>query len=523
MDPTYDEQGGDGTARPTGELRPGDTAPLPASGQPYPPLPPDLAGFAPAPRASYPPLPPDLGGAWQPPAPAGGRPEDTGVFPPYAAGGAGMPPGGQPPYSPPYGWAWPPGGPIPEPERPRRRRSALLVGSTVAGIALLAGGLGAGLGVAFSSSSPTGASGNASAVAPLPKSSTASVSPRGGSHSVGAITSAVEPAVVDINVNVASPAGYQQEQAAGTGMIVTSSGEVLTNNHVVEDATSIQVVIAHRGRFAAKVLGVDPIRDVALVQIEHAPKNLPYVTLGNSSSVSVGDSVIAIGNAYGLGGAPSVATGIVSALGRTINASDQSATTSSETLHNLIQTSAQIAAGDSGGPLLNTNGQVIGMDTAAASGDGGTLGFAIPINTARAIVQQIEKGSAAGTVVIGESPFLGIEAQPSTGGGVVGPSGSSGGFGGGVGGFGGLPGYGSSTTPASGVTLYDVIAGSPAQKAGLAAGDTITAIDGAKTASWTALTKVIEAKKPGQKVTVNYVDTNGALHTAAITLAGLPK
>ena len=518
MDPSDEVHGDDEAFAPTGEIRPDETAELGGARPARPPLPPDLAGSG-APRRSYPPLPPDLGGGAVS-ASAGPPGRDPGAAAAYPAGGAGLPPGGQPPYSPPYGWAWPPGGPgpsEPEPEPPRRRRKGVVVGSAVAGVALLAGGLGAGLGVAFSSSNASSAgSSNAAPVPGLPKSSAAAETSH-GSESVASITSSVEPAVVDINVNVASPAGYQQEQAAGTGMIVTSSGEVLTNNHVVEDATSISVSLPHHGRYAAKVIGVDPTEDVALIQIEHAPKDLPYVTLGNSSAVSIGQSVVAIGNAYGLGGSPSVATGTVAALGRTITASDPSPTTSSELLHNLIETSAQIAAGDSGGPLLNSSGQVIGMDTAEESGQGGTLGFAIPINTARTIIEQMEKGRGSSTVLLGASPFLGIEAQPTTGGsGAIGTS---------PGGFGGLPGFGNSGTApvVSGVTLYDVIQGSPAQRAGLAQGDTISKVDGTKTATWNSLTKVIDAKKPGERITVTYVDTNGNSHSVQVTLAGLPK
>lgn len=477
-----------------------------------PPLPPDL-GWTPPARAqtpSYPPLPPDLAGT---PAQAGGRGgpvPGSGPSEPPVGAGAGMPPGGQPPYSPPYGWAWPSGGPSPEPAPPRRRGRRTF--ASAAAVALVAGGLGAGLGVALSGHSSNSDQLSGGGIARLPKSRVASVSPK---HSVGAIAAAVEPCVVDINVSVASAAGSAQEQAAGTGMIVTSSGQVLTNNHVVENAMSIHVVVPHHGQYAARVLGVDPTKDVALLQIVNAPKDLPHVTLGDSSKVGLGDSVIAIGNAYGLGGSPSIATGVVSALDRTITASDSSATTSAETLHGMLQTDAPIAAGDSGGPLVNSSGQVIGMDTAAASGDGGTLGFAIPINTARAIVEQIEARKASGTVITGTSPFLGIYEVPSASQ----PSGFSGGFS-------GLPGYGTSGTSGTsvaGVVIYDVVTSSPAQKAGLAAGDTITAVNGKRTPNWSSLTKIIRADKPGQRITVTYVDSSGASHTVGITLTGLPK
>lgn len=510
-------------------MEPNDESPEERSQEARPPLPADLAGEPGGPAGPawassvppLPPLPPDLAGPTTPlvagdraGTSAPGTPSGSGATPDWAVG-AGMPPGGQPPYSPPYGWAWPSGGQQAEPSpAPARNRRRTLVAS-LAGIALVAGGLGAGLGVAFGSGSPGGGS-TSSTVPPLPKSSETALSPK---STVGQIATAVEPAIVDIDVNDASPAGSVPEPAAGTGMIVTSSGEVLTNNHVVEDATSIRVVVPHHGTYVGKVLGVDPTQDVALVQIEHAPADLPYVTLGDSSTVSLGQSVVAIGNAYGLGGTPSLATGVVSALGRTINASDESPTASSETLHGLIQTDAPIASGDSGGPLLDSKGQVIGMDTAAASGDGGTLGFAIPINTARSIVEQIEQGKGSSTVIIGTSPFLGIYEVENQGQSQSSPYGGSG-----FSGFSGLPGYGSSsTTTVSGVEVYDVIQGSPAQKAGLAADDTITAIDGQKTATWSALSQAIASKKVGGKITVSYVDTSGTSHTVTVTLAGLPK
>ncbi len=494
------------------DMTPSAPTPNDPGARPWPPLPPDLDWTSPvrAETPSYRPLPPDLAGT--PGQVAGSGDAATGSGASIPPAGAGMPPGGQPPYSPPYGWAWPPGGPSPEPAPPRRRgrRAVLAAGAAVA---LVAGGLGAGLGVALSGNSSSGNNSSSSGgIAKLPRSQVASSSSK---HSVGAIAAAVEPSVVDINVSVASAAGSAQAQAAGTGMIVTSSGQVLTNNHVVENAMSIQVVVPHHGRYTARVIGVDPTKDVALLQIVNAPQNLPYVALGDSSKVALGNSVIAIGNAYGLGGSPSIATGVISALNRTITASDASATTSTETLHGMLQTDAPIAAGDSGGPLVNSSGQVIGMDTAAASGDGGTLGFAIPINTARTIVEQIEAHKASGTVIMGASPFLGIYEVPSASQ----PSALGGSFS-------GLPGYGTSGTSGtsvSGVVIYDVVTNSPAQKAGLTAGDTITAVNGKRTPTWSSLTKIIGADKPGQRITVTYVETSGASRTVGITLTGLPK
>ncbi|HVC25171.1 MAG TPA: trypsin-like peptidase domain-containing protein [Acidimicrobiales bacterium] len=388
------------------------------------------------------------------------------------------------------------------PERPGGRHRVVAV---AAAAALLAGGVGAGLGVALGgSSTPTTAPSHVPVIA-SPGTSTQTAT--GPTESTAAIAKAVTPAIVDINTNVASPASQGQEQAAGTGMIITASGEVLTNNHVVANATKISIhVQGYAGSYGATVIGVDPTKDVALLQIEGFSGRLPTVSLGNSSTVPVGSAVVAIGNALGFGQQPTTVTGIVSALGRTITASDQSITTSSETLHNLIETDAPIQPGDSGGPLVNSHGQVIGMDTAASSASqaGSTLGFAIPINEARAIVQQMEKGHATGGIVLGENAFLGIFEGTS-----------SFGFG----------GFGASTgaTGVAGVAVSDVAIGGPAQAAGIAAGDTITAVGSTPTTSIAALQRAISSNKPGDQVTVTYVDTTGASHTATVTLAGLPK
>ena len=199
-------------------------------------------------------------------------------------------------------------------------------------------------------------------------------------------------------------------------MIVTSSGEVLTNNHVVEGATMISVSITGRTQpVSATVVGVDPTHDVAVLQLQGV-SGLPYVSLGDSSTVKLGTSVVAIGNALGLGGTPTVTSGQITALNRSIKASDQASSTP-ESLSNLLQTDAQIQPGDSGGPLVNSSGQVIGMDTAAASSDGGpAIGFAIPINQARTIAQNIVSGNATGSIILGLSAFLGVDVQSANSG-----------------------------------------------------------------------------------------------------------
>jgi S1-C subfamily serine protease len=403
----------------------------------------------------------------------------------FTAGGAPLPPPGS-------SWVPPTASTAPQaPGGSGGRRLAVVVGV----VALLAGGLGAGLDAAVNSSGtpklPSGA------VTTLPRSSAAGVLP--SSAQVAQVASAVDPAIVDINTTVASPVGQGTEAAAATGMIISPSGLVLTNNHVVESATSIKVSVeGHSGAYQARVLGVDPTQDVALIKIEAAPSGLPYVSFANSAKVTVGTSVVAIGNALGLGGKPSVAAGTITATNRTITAGDELTPSQFETLHHLFETDAPIQSGDSGGPLVNLRGQVLGMDTAALSTDTstGSLGFAIPIDEARQIATEIEYHEASSRVTIGLTAFLGITESP---GGFFGASGSG-----------------------PGVFISDVIAGSPAQAAGLQAGDSITALNGTTTNSIEKLQTSIRAHKPGASVTLTYTDQSGASHTVTIKLAGIP-
>jgi S1-C subfamily serine protease len=449
-------------------------------------------------------------------ASAGTDPQVPGTALPGATGGA-PPAGGQPPYSPPYGYSWSPGGlpaghAAPALDHRRARLALALVG-------LLGAGLGAGLGISFAG---TGASGpRASALAPPSQGSGGALSSTGDKPSVAAIAAALDPSVVDIRTSVVSPVG-EPSAAAGTGMVITSSGEVLTNNHVIENAISIEVVVPGHGTHPAKVIGVNPTKDVALLQVEGV-SGLPTVPFGDSSSVAVGDPVVAIGNALGMGGTPSVVTGEVSALGRTITASDPGLR--SETLHGVIQTTAPIEPGDSGGPLVDAQGKVIGMDTAALSSDtGSSIGFAIPINEARTIVAQMQRHESTGGNILGTSPFLGVyESNAGTGIGSVTPFGGLPGFGG-FGGFGtsGTSGTsGSSSVP--GVTIAAIAGSSPAERAGLQGGDVITAIDGKPTPTWSALRAAVQARRPGDTITVTYVGLSGTSQTIRVRLAGLPQ
>jgi S1-C subfamily serine protease len=372
-------------------------------------------------------------------------------------------------------------------------------------VALLAGILGAGLDAALrSSSTPSGTAGAS-------PTTTSGIPLAGGQAAIAQVAAAVDPAVVDITTDVANEVATGAEQAEGTGMIITPSGEVLTNNHVVADATNIRATVTGYGTYKVKVLGVDVNQDVALIQLVGAPKDLPYVRLGNSASVQVGAPVVAIGNALGLGGRPTVISGAITAIGRTITANDVFSTTTSETLHNLLQTDAPIVSGDSGGPLVNLKDQVIGMDTAAQSAEatGGTEGFAIPINEAHNIALQIMRGKSSNLIHLGETAFLGVltgEAPTYYTNPFGLPTGSSG-----------------PTSAPAGVYISAVYAATPALRAGLQAGDTITAVDGTATKTNAELLAAIESHQPGARITVTYVDSGGTSHTVTVVLAGITR
>jgi S1-C subfamily serine protease len=326
------------------------------------------------------------------------------------------------------------------------------------------------------------------------------VSGNAGTLTTSQITAATDPGLVD----VISTLGYQHGIAEGTGLVLTSTGQVLTNNHVIEGATSIKVTDVGNGRtYTAAVAGYDTSADIAVLQLRNA-SGLKTVTLGNSSSVAVGDSVVAIGNAGGRGGTPSAVTGKVTALGQSITATD-SASGTSEQLTGMIESNASIQPGDSGGPLVNSHGQVIGIDTAGSSSfqltsqRASTQAFAIPINTAISLAAAIEAGQASATVHIGSTAFLGVEVVPAGGG--------FGAFRGGAG---------------SGVTVAGVVPGSPAAAAGLQAADQITSVAGHGVTSPTSMQDVLAGHHPGDKVTITWLDQAGGAHTATVTLATGP-
>jgi S1-C subfamily serine protease len=303
-----------------------------------------------------------------------------------------------------------------------------------------------------------------------------------------AIAAKVQPGVVDLNTQLA----YQNATASGTGMVITPSGRILTNNHVVEGATSITATVVDTGRtYTATVVGTDPTDDIAVLQLTGA-SNLDTVPIGTSSTVEIGDQVVSLGNAGGLGGAPSIKTGTVEDLGQTITVGDQ-ARGGFQELRNVIVTTTPLQSGDSGGPLANADGEVIGVDTAATVNTryraGQALGFSIPIDDAMAIVRQIDSGVATDTVHIGPTAFLGVTLLAGGGPGVV---------------------------------VSSVASDSPAESAGLEPGDIITSAGGQTVNSADGLGALIRSHRPGDKLSLKWTDPSGDDHTATVKLVDGP-
>ncbi|GAB3120603.1 S1C family serine protease [Glaciibacter psychrotolerans] len=304
-------------------------------------------------------------------------------------------------------------------------------------------------------------------------------------------------------VDVTSQLTYDNAEGMGTGLVITSNGEILTNNHVVAGATSISVTVVSTGTsYTASVIGTDATDDIAVLQLSGV-SGLLTAAVDSSAAASVGSAVTGVGNAGGVGGTPSSVTGTVTALDQTITTQAEGSA-ASETLTGLIESSANIQAGDSGGPLYNASNRIIGIDTAAATGGSAVAGYSIPIKTALAIADQIESGRASSQITLGNPAFLGVEVIAATD---ASASGEGSGFGGGV------P---MSTVP--GATIGGVIEGTGAANAGLSVGDTITAVNGTTITSASDLTAVLAGFAPGQDVTLTWVDASGASATATVTL-----
>jgi S1-C subfamily serine protease len=329
---------------------------------------------------------------------------------------------------------------------------------------------------------------------PAPAAPQTPATDNGGASDQSAATSKLDVGVVDIDTKL----GFERARAAGTGMVISSSGQVLTNTHVIDGATTIKVTVVTTGRsYDAEVVGSDTVHDVALLQIEGAP-NLDTVKLGDSSAVDEGDAVTAVGNAGGVGGIPTVSQGQVTALDQSITVSDENGSGASS-LSGLIETDAALQPGDSGGPLYDSSGTVIGMNTAAEGGrryqPAARSSYAIAIDDAEAIVQQIQAGKGSDTIQIGVRGFLGVTIGSS------GPLGAAG-----------------QTPEESGALVTGVLNDTPAEKAGLEAGDVITAIDGQSVNSNDGLSTRLHGHHPGDKVEVTWTDTSGDTQSATVTL-----
>ena len=346
---------------------------------------------------------------------------------------------------------------------------------------------------------------------------------------VDAIAASTNPAIVNIQTTLGDG------EAAGTGMVITKSGKVLTNNHVIAGAEKIRVEIGVTGKtYSASVLGYDVADDVALLQLQDA-SNMKTITVDESSDVSVNDAVVAIGNAQGKFGTPTVVSGVVSDTAKTITAGDQ-AGSDSETLRDMIEVQADIQPGDSGGPLLNSSGQVIGINSAAessggpqfgfgSSSDSGTtagVGYAIPIERALGIANQIDKNDESNGVYVGSQRAMlgvGLEADATQGSGY-----GSGGFGSDDGsGYGSQGGSSASNSDgSSGAAVAQVQSASAADSAGIAVGDTIVSVDGTDVSSSTELRTALEAKHPGDSVRITWIDSSGSTRHASVKLGAGP-
>jgi S1-C subfamily serine protease len=370
---------------------------------------------------------------------------------------------------------------MPAPGRTRVSRPSRAARVAVAALVLGAGAFLAGLSVRSESSTGAGTSA-ARFVSPERQAGSGA----SADSDLQQVADEVDDAVVNITTSVSDG------QAAGTGMVLTSDGEVLTNFHVIDGATSIEVEIGVSGKtYRAVVVGYDQPDDVALIKLQGA-SGLDTVDLGDAAEVSVNDQVVAIGNALGQGGSPAAVAGVVSDVGRTITAGGGS---ESETLTDMIEVQAAIQSGDSGGPIVDTSGKVVGMTTAADVGDGrfgasvATVGYAIPIDRAERIVGRIRAGERSGGVHLGARGYLGVRASDDVSG--------------------------------AGAVVEGVQSGSAADAAGIAAGDVITAIGGTRIDSADQLGSVLGAHTAGDRVRVTWIDDGGSEHRATVTLTDL--
>ncbi len=350
---------------------------------------------------------------------------------------------------------------------PRNTRIA----ATVAVAALAGAGAGAGaLALSQGSSSPT---------TTVVAAATGSSNIADSALSVGQIAKATTPGVVEIDANSAGggstyPYGGQSSQSAeGTGFVYDTKGDIVTNDHVVSGASSVSVKLSDGSTYKATVVGEDPDTDIAVIHIDAPASKLVPLSLGDSSKVAVGDGVVAIGNPFGLDN--TVTSGIVSAINREISSPDNAP------IEGAIQTDAAINHGNSGGPLLNLKGQVIGVTSQIQSDSGGNdgVGFAVPSNTVRTVAAQL---ISSGKV---QHALLGVQVKTASNG--------------------------------SGVTVASVQTGSAAADAGLKNGDVITAVNGTNVTTAEQLRAIIDSHQPGDKLTLTVL-RSGSSKTLSATL-----
>jgi S1-C subfamily serine protease len=281
-------------------------------------------------------------------------------------------------------------------------------------------------------------------------------------------------------VDIYTKLGYVDGVAAGTGMIISRSGEVLTNNHVISGATSFKVVnVSTHRRYTATVVGYSVSRDIAVLQLANA-SNLRRIKLDRSFPLKVGQPVVARGNAEGRGGMPKTASGQIIALHQQIVAKDE--TGNSETLNNTIATDAPVVPGYSGGPLMDVRNRAIGIVTAGSTA-GPHRGFAIPIKQALQLAQRITTGKSNSVVHVGPTAFLGVRLA----------------------------------NVSDEAKIDSVVTGQAADSAGLAAGDVITSLNGKAITSGTDLRQIVLTLVPGKAVPIGWTNTSDVAQTGTIT------
>lgn len=380
--------------------------------------------------------------------------------------------------------------------RPRRTRllaagaaaSVLLVGTGAGGAAVALRLLDSGSSAASAGTSQVPSTAAQDGTAVLPP--TSPYSRRGQGYGSGSGSTSSETAsdasaeqsegIVQISSTLTNGSG------AGTGLILSSDGTIVTNHHVVEGATSIEVTVVSSGRtYPARYVGGDAVTDVAVLQLEDAAGLTPAVL--SDDAAQVGDAVTAVGDAGGDGGTLTASPGTVSALDQdiTVQSSDGGGTA----LTDLIQLDAYIVPGDSGGAVLDSDGEVVGMNVAASSGSQRVTGYAIPIATVTAVVEQVEAGDESGDVELGYHGYLGVGLDPSA------------------------------ATP----LVTQVVDGGAAEQAGIAVGDTITAVDGTAVRTAEELQAAIAAHDAGDRVTLTWTAASGSgSESATVTLGEAP-